>query len=150
MTNSQQAWLWRVLTFLAWGLAALSVTFWALRLMEPAPGKLTLASEKTAANAPDPALLMRALGAATAAAEPQVAAASRYSLVGVIADRSHDGAALIAIQGMPARPFRVGSQVDAGLVLQSVGRRSASLGGSASTPSVIVLEMPALPPADRD
>ncbi|RYX94351.1 MAG: general secretion pathway protein C [Comamonadaceae bacterium] len=145
MTDSQQAWFLRVLTFFVWVFAALSVAFWAFRLTNPAPGKVAAAVMAAAATPPDTGALMRALGATAPTVAPQVAAASRYALIGVIADRSRYGAALIAVQGQPARPYRVGSQVDEGLVLQSVDRRSAALGNAVGAPASVLLEMPALP-----
>jgi general secretion pathway protein C len=44
----------------------------------------------------------------------------RYTLLGVVADRQQQGAALIAIDGEPPRPYAVGAQLEGGLVLQSV------------------------------
>ena len=55
---------------------------------------------------------------------------------------SGGGAALISLDGKPARPFRVGAQVDSGLVLQSLGPRQASLGASVDGPTTVRLEMP--------
>jgi general secretion pathway protein C len=63
--------------------------------------------------------------------------------VGVVSDRSQQGAALIVVDGKPARPYRVGSQVDEGLVLQSVQARRAVLASSANGPAVLTLELPA-------
>jgi general secretion pathway protein C len=56
------------------------------------------------------------------------------------------GLALIAVDGKPAKAFAVGSRLDDGLVLQSVGHRSASIGPAQGDRSVL-LELPALPPA---
>jgi general secretion pathway protein C len=67
---------------------------------------------------------------------------SRFNLIGVVADRSQHGAALIAVDGRPAKPYRVGSAIDEGLVLQSVAPRSAVLAASPSGPPVVTLEMP--------
>jgi general secretion pathway protein C len=62
-----------------------------------------------------------------------------------VAASSRDGAALIAVDGRPAKPFKVGSNVDAGLVLQAVEPRRAVLASSAQGPAVLTLELPALP-----
>jgi len=52
------------------------------------------------------------------------------------------GAALIAIDGKPAKPYRVGVQVDEGLVLQSVQGRRAVLAAADSGQQVLTLELP--------
>jgi general secretion pathway protein C len=67
---------------------------------------------------------------------------SRFNLIGVVANRSQHGAALIAVDGRPAKPYRVGSAIDEGLVLQSVAPRRAVLAASTSGPPLVTLEMP--------
>jgi general secretion pathway protein C len=74
-------------------------------------------------------------------ATPSANAASRFVLVGVAATASHLGAALISVDGKPAKPFRVGGAVDEGLVLQSVDDRHAVLGAAAGGPPVVALEL---------
>jgi general secretion pathway protein C len=129
-----------------WALAAASVAYWALKLgTSPAVGVGSAAGVRAPASA-DPAAVGRLLGqtAATASA-PNTAApslSSRFNLIGVVAGRSQQGAALIAVDGRPARPYRVGSPVDEGLVLQSVAPRRAVLAASAAGPAVVTLEMP--------
>jgi general secretion pathway protein C len=68
---------------------------------------------------------------------------SRFTLMGVVASRSNKGAALIAVDGRPAKPFRVGAAIDEGLVLQSVEARRATLAASPEGPAVLTLELPA-------
>jgi general secretion pathway protein C len=97
--------------------------------------------------AADPALVAQMLGAVSAqtvaAATPD--AASRFELLGVVADADQRGAALIAVDGKPARPFKVGASVAEGYVLQSVSTRAASLGGSVDAPAAFTLQLPARP-----
>jgi general secretion pathway protein C len=50
--------------------------------------------------------------------------------------------ALIAVDGKPARPFRVGATIDEGLVLQAVEGRRARLGPGVDAPSTLTLELP--------
>jgi general secretion pathway protein C len=64
-----------------------------------------------------------------------------------VADTAQQGAALIAVDGKPARPFRVGSMLVEGFVLQSVGPRSAALGGSFDGPTALTLQLPVRPMA---
>lgn len=141
MTDSQYTWLLRIMTFAVWSLAALAAVFWGLRLAAPAPVQVARIAAAPVAP-PDTESLARVLGGTQAAAAPVQAMASRYALLGVIADRARYGAALIQVQGKPARPYRVGSEVDDGLVLQSVGPRSANLGRGPGAPVSLVLEMP--------
>jgi general secretion pathway protein C len=69
--------------------------------------------------------------------------ASRFQLLGVMAGESSQGAALIAVDGKVAKPFRVGSLVVDGLVVQSAQGRRVSLGAAMDGPSTLVLELPA-------
>jgi general secretion pathway protein C len=97
----------------------------------------------------DPTSVARSLGAVNtpvaAAATPD--AASRFVLQGVIADTDGQGAALIAVDGKPARPFRVGASIGDSYVLQSVGARAASLGAGARGPAAFTLKLPDRPMA---
>ncbi len=63
-----------------------------------------------------------------------------------MANRLGGGAALIAVDGKPARPFRVGTLVEEGLVLQSLEGRRALLGAERGGPSTLTLELPARQP----
>jgi general secretion pathway protein C len=86
----------------------------------------------------------RLLGSAPVAAAPAAPSlSSRFNLLGVVAGPGPDhGAALIAIDGKPAKPYRVGVQVDEGLVLQSVQGRRAVLAAADSGQQVLTLELP--------
>jgi general secretion pathway protein C len=46
------------------------------------------------------------------------------------------------VDGKPAKPFRVGTMIEEGLVLQSVAARRAVLAESATGPAVLTLELP--------
>ena len=85
-------------------------------------------------------------GTATAAAAP---AASRFQLVGVVSDASRHGAALIVVDGRPAKPYHVGAVVDEGIVLQSVAPRRAVLAKADGGAEVATLDMPAPNAAQR-
>jgi general secretion pathway protein C len=61
----------------------------------------------------------------------------------VVANRSQKGAALIAVDGKPPKPYRVGAPVDEGIVLQSVESRRAVLAGPDGAP-VLTLDLPPL------
>lgn len=143
-TRSHQPWGVRLGTLAIWTLAAASAAYWGLRLTARPPGM----PAPTAAPAPvaaDMQAMARLLGAVTAQT-PQAAAepvSSRFALVGVLAgQQGGSGAALIAVDGKPAKPYRVGATVDAGLVLQSLGPRQARLGAGQEGVTTVTLEMP--------
>ena len=144
MAFSQSKWTLRGLTLVVWALATASVAYWGLRLLAR-PGALAPAPLVVGAPfAPDPAVVARLLGATSAQAAPQASLASRFALSGVVAGAPGGGAALIAVDGKPARPFRVGSMVDEGLVLQSAAARQATLGQTRTGPALVTLDMPSL------
>jgi general secretion pathway protein C len=143
----------RLAAFVIWAAVAASAVFWLLRLAasSPAAPAHTVAVAAGAAPRGD---LARVLGAAPApadaAAVPVVepALASRFKLIGVAAPREGGdriGLALIAVDGKPARGFKVGAAVEGDLVLQSVTQRGAALGAQGGAASVR-LELPPLPP----
>ena len=144
MVLSQSKWTLRGLTLVVWALATASVAYWGLRLLAR-PGALAPASLVVSVPfAPDPAVVARLLGATPAQAVPQASLASRFALSGVVAGAPGGGAALIAVDGKPARPFRVGSVVEEGLVLQSAAARQATLGETRNSPALVTLDMPLL------
>lgn len=134
-------------SFVLWALAAGSAAFWALKLGGPSGVvDLPLAPARTVAAA-DPAAIARLLGSTPAAgvtgtAPPSLA--SRFRLLGVAAARSGAGAAILSVDGKPGRPYRVGSLVEEGLILQSVQARSATLAADAHGPALVILELPEL------
>lgn len=153
----------RGLAFVIWAAVAASTVFWGLRLFVRAPQ----APAHTAAvgiDAPARADLSALLGAEPASA-PAAAAApvadNRFRLLGVVADRGRadatagskaarphaaHGVALIAVDGKPARAFRLGAAVEGDTVLQGVSARGATLGPRGGAPAVM-LEIPPLPAA---
>ncbi|MDM0017882.1 type II secretion system protein N [Variovorax saccharolyticus] len=134
-------------TTAVWALAAASLVFWGLRLAGPSDAPAPPAVAGTPQAALDPAAVARVLGAvstqAAAVAAPE--AASRFSLLGVVADAEQQGVALIAVDGKPPRPFRVGARVADGFVLQSLGARSAAFGASPEAATAFTLQLPTRP-----
>ena len=154
--NDNRRMLARLCAFVIWALVAATAVFWGLRLFVPAPRAplYTVAvGDATALNGD----LTRLLGAAPVApdAAAEVAApeaASRFRLIGVMAPRSAaasaaagSGVALIAVDGKPPKAYAVGSRVDEGITLQSVGLRGASIAMGPGQPPVR-LELAPLPP----
>jgi general secretion pathway protein C len=134
-------------TVVLWAAAAASIVFWGLRMAAPADGVLPPAVSTVATLNVDSAAVGRALGAQPVvervAAAPD--AASRFVLLGVVADDLGRGAALIAVDGKPARPFRVGSVLADGYVLQSLDARTANIGGARGGAAVLSLKLPVQP-----
>jgi general secretion pathway protein C len=144
----------RLTAFVIWAAVAASAVFWLLRLAASSPS----APAHTVAVAPASLPrgdLTRVLGAPPAVQVPSTpqtvepALASRFKLLGVAAPRTGGdrvGVALIAVDGKPARGFRVGAPIDGEMVLQSVHPRGAALGARGS-PAQVTLELPPLPAA---
>jgi general secretion pathway protein C len=146
---SHSIWWPRLAAFVLAGLAAGSAAYWALRL--PSRDLAVAAPTAVTDTAPtDPLALARALGGgdapvATAKTSPVVVnTSSRLALLGVVANTKSGGAALISVDGKPARPFAVGARVDDNLVLQSVAPRRAVLASSTGDPANLTLELPPL------
>lgn len=141
------AWTVRGATFALWALAAGSVAFWALQLGGRSGVSTAPVPPPRAVAAGDPAAIARLLGGAPAAVAPGgpvTSLSSRFQLVGVVAqERSGGGAAVLSVDGKPARPYRVGAMIEEGLVLQSVQGRTATL-GAPDGPARLTLELPPL------
>ncbi|WP_285414930.1 type II secretion system protein N [Variovorax sp. efr-133-TYG-130] len=150
MTSPYSAARWHapLATTGVWALAAGAAVFWVLRLASPADAVAAAASMPRPSVAADSDAVARLLGVLPASSMAPVApeAASRFALSGVVADPSRQGAALIAIDGKPPRPFRVGSKVGDNYVLQSVGLRSATLGAQLDGPAAFTLQLPVRAP----
>ena len=129
-------------SFAVWALVAGSALFWGLRLFVTAPqvpvqaGVAELGGgargDLTRVFGPDPVAVVQAT-------EPEPVADARFQLIGVVSPRGgggggggggarSQGVALIAVDGKPAKAYRVGSVVDGQTVLQSVRVRGAELG----------------------
>lgn len=139
-------WWLRIATFTLAALAAASAAYWALNLSAPAPVTPSDLVFPDATAKSNPQALARLLGGGqvSAAAVKSDARASRLKLTGVVANRGQGGYALIAIDDQPAKPYRVGSQVNDQLMLQSVAPRSAALAVDRGAPVSVTLELPAL------
>ena len=127
-----------------WAVAAASLAYWGLKLSTSASAVVAAPAAGTATPVADTALVAKALGAGkgNGQAAPVPQAASRFQLVGVVAGDGRHGVAVIAVDGKPPKSLRVGSQIEDGLVLQSVQRRSVSLGPSMEGPAAFTLELP--------
>jgi general secretion pathway protein C len=143
--TTPSSWTVRGTAFALWLLVAASAVYWGLKLAAR-PATLAAPAPGRAVVAVDPGAVARLLGgspAAAVAAAPSLA--SRFALVGVVAGaRSGGGAAVISVDGKPAKPFRVGTAVDENLVVQAVEGRRAVLGPPGNGPALLTLELPPL------
>lgn len=147
-------WTARWAGFLVWAAVAASAAFWALRLLAPGtpvPPHATGVAGTQALRGD----LARVLGGPAQDHTPTpvvTAAPSRFQLLGVVSPPSPraaaEGLALIAVDGKPARAYRVGAVIDGDLVLQRVRTRGADLGArDAPTPAVALQLAPPAPAA---
>ncbi|WP_353140948.1 type II secretion system protein N [Limnohabitans sp.] len=130
-------------SLLVWGAVAFSAVTWGLRWSATgaAPSNATAAAQ--ALPEVDVSAAARSLGAAPVQAAAAPTLASRFQLQGVMAVGPDAGAALISVDGKPAKPYRVGAVVADGLVLQFAQGRRVSLGMALDGPQALVLELPA-------
>nr|WP_316643552.1 hypothetical protein [uncultured Roseateles sp.] len=138
----------RLTAFAVWALLAGSLVFWALRLGVsplPAPSRALAAAE----GAPARVDLSRLLGSSPAgtAVNAEPAEESRFRLLGVVAPKrdtgSGEGVALIAVDGKPAKPVRIGASVDGDVLLLSLTANSAGLGAKGTAEAGrMVLRLP--------
>lgn len=143
----------RIGALAVWLLVGLSAVYWGLKLfVRPAPVPPQAGTVATAQALRGD--LTRLLGTAPEPEEDEpvpVAAASRFRLIGVVAPRSpraaSEGLALIAIDGKPAKAYRVGAAVEGDLVLQTVRARGADLGARGGSAASVALTIAPLPPA---
>jgi general secretion pathway protein C len=129
-------------SLLVWGVVAFSAVTWGLRWSATGTSPSNATAAAQALPEVDVSAAARSLGAATVQAAVAPTLASRFQLQGVMAGGPDAGAALIAVDGKPAKPYRVGAVVSDGLVLQSAQGRRVTLGAAMDGPQSLVLELP--------
>ena len=145
---SRASWLLRGATLAVWLLVGSSLVFWGLRLL-PAPGGNAPVPAPTPLSQPHAQAMAPLLGVAAAVPDHPTAhtlQAPRVTLLGVmVGHAANTGVALLAIDGKPPKPVRVGTELEPGMVVQSVHPREVRLGPSAEGPSTLTLTLPAAP-----
>jgi general secretion pathway protein C len=146
-------WTIRLATFAVWLLAGASLVFWVLKFIQGTAVPANAAVVAAPASAVvDATALSRGLGGSSqtpvgtvAVAPPSSINAARFVLTGVVAGQfPGQGIALIAVDGKGAKPYKVGTSVTQGVVLQSVRARQAKLATTADAPEALTLELPLL------
>lgn len=134
-------------SLLVWGWVAFSAVSWALRWSAiGTPPSNASAAETQVLTEMEAGVgvsaVARSLGVAPVQPVAAPTLASRFQLQGVMAGGPDAGAALLAVDGQSAKPYRVGAVVAEGWVLQSVQGRRISLGAAVDGPQTLVLELP--------
>lgn len=147
--ESSRRWITAVLV----GAALLSAAYWAeamlLRFREGMPETSLRAaiakaavSQTEAPAAPSAQALANLLGAQPKTQAAPLGPAERFKVLGVIASASGQGAALVAVDGRPARTYRVGTELAPGFVLRSVGPKELTLAASPDGEVLATLPLP--------
>ena len=138
--NHNRRMLARGVAFLIWAALAASAVHWAFKLFVT-PLQAPPHTQAAAVALPLTADMSKLFGVevlplVVAATQPPPDA--RFQLVGVVAPRAYastqQGVALIAIDGKPAKAYRVGALIDGTTVLQSVQARGAQIGPRGAPP----------------
>lgn len=133
--------------------AAFTVVAWTLQIQNGAltPSTVPVAQGQANHNALVQAGASRpnvavALGAPKLVADqntrPSRTVEHQWTLLGVVANASGQGSALLAVDGQPAKAFLPGQSVAPGWVLHSVGHRLARLAPSLQDTPTVTLELP--------
>lgn len=147
--ESSRRWITAVLV----GAALLSAAYWAevmlLRFREGMPeASLRAASAKPPVTqaevlaAPSADALTELLGAQPKTQAATRGPAERFKVMGVIATASGQGTALVAVDGQPARAYRVGAELAPGFVLRSVSQKELTLAASPEGEVLATLPLP--------
>ena len=146
--TSSNSWTLRLFTLMVWLAVGLCATYWAFKFVT------TKHVEATAAL-PAPTVVVdskavgKLLGATDIVAVKVIntPASTKFVLFGLASTARGQGVALIALDGKPARPYRVGSLVADDLVLKSISKTGVILAVSLQAPEGVTLELPQLKPA---
>lgn len=148
-TRLAPSWSLRLITLAVWLVAVLCGAYWALKFVTVKPISANAAAF-TPAIVVDSSAVAKLLGAIdnVAGKATITPASSNYALFGLAMTGGGQGVALIATDGKPAKPYRVGSNVADDLVLKSVSRTEAILATSVSAADGMKLELPVRQPAN--
>ena len=142
--NSGNKWLVRLVTLTVWMLALLCAVYWGLKFI-----KLNQISATPTAIVPAKVVETQAvaqlLGSIGTIESKQINAAVNTSLVlhGIANTNSGGGIALIAVDGKPAKPHGVGSQITELWKLKSLSRTGVTLVSSKSSAEQMSLTLQA-------
>lgn len=141
--NPTEKWAARIAAFTTALLLGTSLVVWILQ-WPVASDVVAPALAQPPAPARDPIALAGLLGSGAAPVQmaTPLESTSRFSLIGVVARSSGQGSAVISVDGLPPKSYRVGGMVADGVVLHSVGPRKAMLANRVDGAVAQTLEMP--------
>jgi general secretion pathway protein C len=131
-----------------WFAVGLCAAYWAFKFVTSRP--VQAAAVAPAAVVVDSAAIAKFLGASDkpVAAKPAASTSStKFTLTGIAATQRGTGYALIAMDGKPARPYRLGAKVGDEYVLKTLTPATAVLAATMSEPDALTLELPTRKPA---
>jgi general secretion pathway protein C len=143
--------------FFVWALVTACAALWGFKIFaatRPVPATATIPAVAMPAQGP----MVRLFGAEPEPEQQeqvQAAESDRFQLVGVIAPTAGSaGLALVAVDGQPPKPWKIGATLEGSTTLLAVAKRTAQF-GPAGGPAQFTLELPApaapetgtLPPA---
>lgn len=142
-THLASIWSLRLITLAVWLLVVLCGVYWAMKFVTVKPVNAAFAAATPAVVLDTQAIAML-LGAPNSAVEQVVItpASSNYALFGLAMEKSGRGVALIATDGKPAKPYRVGGKVADEWVLKSISRTGVILAASMDAADGIKLDLP--------
>ena len=143
------SWTLRLFTLLVWLLVGLCAAYWAFKFVTTKPVEAT-AALATPTVVVDSKAIAKLLGATDVAAKKPttMAASTKFTLFGLAATAGGQGVALIALDGKPARPYRVGSLVADDLMLKSISKTGVLLAASLTSTDGMTLELPERKPVN--
>ena len=142
------SWTLRLFTLLVWLLVGLCAAYWAFKFVTTKPVEATAALAAPTVVI-DSKAVGRLLGATDNIAVKAIntPASTKFVLFGLANSAGGQGYALIALDGKPAKPYRVGSSVADDLVLKSISKTGVILAASLKAPGGVTLELPERKPA---
>ncbi len=146
--SGSYSWTLRLFTLLIWLLVGLCAAYWAFKFVTTKPLEAT-----AALAAPTVVVDSKAVGKLLGATDNLAVKAintpanSNFALFGLARSAGGQGVALIALDGKPAKPYRVGSTVADNLVLKSISKTGIILAASLQAPDGVTLELPDRKPA---
>jgi general secretion pathway protein C len=136
--------------FFVWALVTACAALWGFKIFaatRPVPSTATMPAAAMAAQGPMP----RLFGVVAEPEQPeqvQAAESDRFQLVGVIAPAGgSSGLALVAVDGQPPKPWKIGATLEGSTTLLAVAKRTAQFGPSGG-PAQFTLELPAPAPPE--
>ena len=143
LKSGSNSWTLRLFTLLIWLLVGLCAAYWAFKFATTKPVEATAALAAPSLVV-DTKVVGKLLGATDIVAVKAVnkAASTKFVLFGLAKSAGNQGFALIALDGKPAKPYRVGSLVADDLLLKSISKTGVILATSLKSTDGVTLELP--------